>query len=48
MSEPDGKPVIRPIRENEKGPEFPGLSVSGTLQHKLSVPPRGFEPLYRD
>ena len=48
MSEPNGKTVIRPIRENEKGPEFPGLSASCTLLHKMAVPPRGFEPLYRD
>ncbi len=48
MSETDGKPVIRPLRENEKGPEFPGLSVSCTLLHKIAVPPRGFEPLSGD
>ena len=48
MSELDGKTVIRPICENEKGPEFPGLSASCTLLHKMAVPPRGFEPLYRD
>ncbi len=48
MSETDGKTVIRPIRENEKGPVFPGLSASCTLLHKISVPPRGFEPLYWD
>ena len=48
MSEPDGNAVVSPLRENEKGPEFPGLSATCTLLHKMAVPPRGFEPLYRD
>lgn len=28
MVESDGKPGIRPMGENEKGPEFPSLSIS--------------------
>ncbi len=43
MSEPDGKTVIRPIRENEKGPVFPGLSASCTILNKITVLPRGVE-----
>ena len=38
MSETDGNPVIRPLRENEKGPEFPGLSASCTLLRKMEYP----------
>lgn len=45
MGETDGKPVIRPLRENEKSPEFPGLSVSCRLLHKKTVPPTGVEPV---
>ena len=45
MGETDGKTVIRPLRENEKGPEFPGLSVSCRLLHKKTVPPTGVEPV---
>ncbi len=45
MAEPDGKTVIRPLRENEKSPEFPGLSVSCRLLHKKPVPPTGVEPV---
>lgn len=45
MGETDGKPVIRPLRENEKGPEFPGLSASCRLLHKIAVPPTGVEPV---
>lgn len=48
MSEPDRKWGIRPIRENEKGPEFPGLSSPFSSVNGMVVPPRGFEPLYRD
>ncbi len=41
-----GNDVIRPLRENEKAPEFPGLSasdVSFRYLHKQSVPPTGAE-----
>ena len=44
MSESEGKPVIRPLRENEKAPEFPGLSAACRLLHNLPVPPVGLEP----
>ncbi len=44
ISEPDGKPVIRPLRDNEKAPEFPGLSAACRLLHNQSVPPQGLEP----
>ena len=44
MSEPDGKPIIRPLRDNEKAPEFPGLSAACRLLHNQSVPPQGLEP----
>ena len=33
----NGKAVIRPLRENEKAPEFPGLSVPGRLVQGLPV-----------
>lgn len=39
MGEADGKPVIRPLRDNEKAPEFQGLFGS----FKLTVPRRGAE-----
>ena len=44
ISEPDGNAVIRPLHENEKAPEFPGLSVSFRDMHNLTVPRRGLEP----
>ena len=44
IGETEGKAVIRPLRENEKGPEFPGLSAACRLLHSLPVPPVGLEP----
>jgi len=44
MTESEGKPVIRPLSENEKGPEFPGLSTSFRILHKKTVTRPGFEP----
>lgn len=44
MSETDGKAVIRPLVENEKSPEFPGLSTSFRLLHNNPVTRPGFEP----
>ena len=44
ISEPDGNGVVRPLRDNEKTPEFPGLSVSCRDMHNLTVPRRGLEP----
>ncbi|MFM9960583.1 MAG: tyrosine-type recombinase/integrase [Planctomycetaceae bacterium] len=43
MAESDGKPIIRPLREKEKAPEFPGLSAAGRSRHIQSVPPQGAE-----
>ncbi len=34
-NEINGKPVIRPLRENEKAPEFPGLSVPCSLVQRF-------------
>ncbi|MBC7818876.1 MAG: SAM-dependent DNA methyltransferase [Planctomycetaceae bacterium] len=45
-AEIEPKRVIRPLRENEKAPEFPGLFFGA--ERLGAVPPRGFEPLYRD
>ena len=45
MGETNGKAVIRPLRENEKGPEFPGLSVPFSSVNKMAVPPTGVEPV---
>ncbi len=42
-----GNCVIRPLRENEKAPEFPGLSEAGFSFRNLQsqkVPPVGLEP----
>ena len=42
-----GNGVIRPLRDNEKAPEFPGLSelvAHFRLLHIRSVPPVGLEP----
>ena len=44
MSETGGKSDIRPMRENEKSPEFPGLSTSFRILHKKPVTRPGFEP----
>ena len=44
ISELVGKPVIRPLRDNEKAPEFPRLSAACRLLHNQSVPPVGLEP----
>ncbi len=44
MSEIDGKPVIRPLRENEKAPECPGLSVPCRLVQGMTVEAGGIEP----
>ncbi|MFM9959691.1 MAG: tyrosine-type recombinase/integrase [Planctomycetaceae bacterium] len=44
MSESEGKPIIRPLRDNEKAPEFPGLSAACRFLHSSSVPPVGLEP----
>ena len=44
ISEPDGKPVIRPLRDNEKAPEFPGLSVTCRDMHTSTVAEAGIEP----
>ncbi len=44
ISEPDGNSVVRPPRDNEKAPEFPGLSVSCRDMHNPTVPRRGLEP----
>lgn len=44
MPETNGKPIIRPLRENEKSPEFPGLSAACRLLHGMPVPPQGLEP----
>jgi hypothetical protein len=44
----DGNGVIRPLRENEKAPEFPGLPASdGSFRyiHINPVPPTGVEPV---
>ncbi len=41
----DGKPVIRPMRDNEKAPAFPGLSVPFRHMHGMAVPPTGVEPV---
>lgn len=47
MRDDAGKGVIRPLRENENAPDFPGLSaaeVSFRNLHSRSVPRRGLEP----
>ena len=45
IGEPDGNPVIRPLRQNEKGPEFPGLSRPFSSVNFMAVPPTGVEPV---
>ena len=37
--------VVRLTRDNEKGPEFPGLSVPFLRMHNQTVPPTGVEPV---
>ena len=44
ISEPDGYAVVHPLRDNEKAPEFPGLSVSCRNLHNQTLPRRGLEP----
>ena len=44
MSEPDGTSVMRPLRDNEKVPEFPGLSVTCRLLYASTVAEAGIEP----
>ena len=44
----EAKPVIRPLRENEKAPAFPGLSRPFGLLKNQAVPPAGFEPACQD
>ena len=39
------KAVIRPLRDNEKGPEFPGLSRPFSSVGFMAVPPTGVEPV---
>ena len=43
MTESEGKTVIRPLRENEKGPEFPGLSTTCRMLRKKPVTRPGLE-----
>ena len=45
LTEIEGTPVIRPLRENEKAPEFPGLSRPFSSVNKWEVPPTGVEPV---
>ncbi len=45
IGETEGKAVIRPLRENEKGPEFPGLSRPFSSVSFMAVPPTGVEPV---
>ena len=48
IGEPDRNPVIRPLRENEKAPEFPGLSRPFSSVNFMAVPPTGVEPVSSD
>ncbi len=48
MTEIEGTPVIRPLRENEKAPEFPGLSRPFSSVNFMAVPPTGVEPVSSD
>ena len=45
ISEPDGNVVVRPLRDNEKAPEFPGLSRPFSSVNFMAVPPTGVEPV---
>jgi len=47
IADDSGKGVIRPLRDNEKAPDFPGLSdaaVACRNLHNKTVPRRGLEP----
>ncbi len=44
ISDETGTGVIRPLRDNEKAPEFPGPSAACRLLRNQSVPPQGLEP----
>ena len=48
IGESDGITVIRPLRENEKAPEFPGLSRPFSSVNFMAVPPTGVEPVSSD
>ena len=43
ITEIDRATIKRPLRENEKAPEFPGLSVARRDMHNLPEPRRGAE-----
>ncbi len=43
--ENDVNAVVRPLRENEKAPEFPGLSSPFSSVNGMVVPPTGVEPV---
>ena len=45
IGETEGQAVIRPLRGNEKGPEFPGLSRPFSSVNFMAVPPTGVEPV---
>ena len=44
MFENDRKRVVRTLHENEKAPEFPGLSWPFSSVNFMAVPPTGVEP----
>ena len=44
IGQTEAKPIIRPARENEKAPAFPGLSHQFTSVNNQTVPPVGLEP----
>ncbi len=44
IDESDGKPVTRPLREDEDSPAFPVDSVLGRDMHKQTVAEAGLEP----
>ena len=44
INEMDGNGVTRPLRANEKGSEFPSLSVPFNPMHKMALPRLGIEP----
>ena len=52
MSDESGNGVIRPLRDNEKAPEFPGLSQAGFSRRNLlqsqKMSPTGVERLARN
>ena len=45
MFENDRKRVVRTLHENEKAPEFPGLSRPFSSVNFMAVPPTGVEPV---